>query len=279
MKFCFLSFKKLLFVFCSISILISLMACSSAPASPSVAQYTIKISINPGVGLVLVDSNGMTLYYFTKDVIGKSNAAGAILQSWPIFNAGSFIVDASLNPQDFATITRDDGQKQTTYQGWPLYYYSKDKVPGDVLGEGVAGMWFVLKVPFYTVMLQSKTDVGNYLVDSNGMSLYYFTRDSVGKSTATAALLANWPIFNVPNFVVVSAINTSDFSTIKRDDGQIQATYKGWPLYYYVKDQVSGDTNGQGVGGVWYLIDPTNFPPAVTGSPNSISGSTPAAAP
>ena len=139
----------------------------------------------------------MTLYYFTKDVIGKSNAAGAVLQSWPVFNAGSFIVDASLNPEDFATITRDDGQKQTTYQGWPLYYYAKDKAPGDVLGEGVGGMWFVLKVPFYTVMLQTKTDIGNYLVDANGMSLYYFTRDSVGKSTATAAILANWPIFNV----------------------------------------------------------------------------------
>jgi predicted lipoprotein with Yx(FWY)xxD motif len=273
MKSGIFSIRKPLLVLGVVTALIALIACSSSPSSPSVAPYTVNISIKPGVGTFLVDANGMTLYYFAKDVIGKSNAAGAVLQSWPIFNAVSITVDPSLDPEDFATITRDDGQKQITYNGWPLYYYAKDKAPGDVLGEGVGGIWFVLKVPFYSVMLQSKTDTGNYLVDADGMSLYYFTRDSVGKSTATSAILANWPIFNVASFIVISSVNAADFGTIKRDDGQMQATYKGWPLYYYIKDQVSGDTLGQGLGGIWYLINPANFPPAVTDSPNSAPAS------
>jgi hypothetical protein len=64
-----------------------------------------------------------------------------------------------------------------------------------------------------------------------------------------------------------------DFGTIKRDDGQMQATYKGWPLYYYIKDQVSGETAGQGVGGVWFVVNPTNFPPTPTISPGSTTAS------
>ena len=104
------------------------------------------------------------------------------------------------------------------------------------------------------------------------MTLYYFTKDSVGKSTATGAVLANWPIFNVSNFVVPSTLNASDFGTITRDDGQKQATFKGWPLYYFIKDQATGDTQGQGIGGIWFVIDPANFPPtpaATTAAPAS----------
>jgi predicted lipoprotein with Yx(FWY)xxD motif len=49
----------------------------------------------------------------------------------------------------------------------------------------------------------------------------------------------------------------SKFSTITRTDGTTQVTYNGWPLYYYAKDQQAGDTTGEGVGSVWYLVSPT----------------------
>jgi predicted lipoprotein with Yx(FWY)xxD motif/plastocyanin len=287
-----LTWHKLLTIFSLITILALLAACSTTPGStptlssttapastpspsPSSNPLTVNISSSPAAGNYLVDSKGMTLYYFAKDITGKSNAAGAILQTWPIFNAGTISVPASLNIADFATITRDDGQKQTTYKGWPLYYYSKDGNAGDILGEGVAGIWFVIKVPFYTVMLQNKTDIGNYMVDGSGMTLYYFTKDSVGKSTATGTVLANWPLFNPTSFIIPSTLNTSDFGTITRDDGQKVATYKGWPLYYYVKDQVSGDTLGQGVGGVWFVIDPANFPAPTSSTTPTISSTSP----
>jgi predicted lipoprotein with Yx(FWY)xxD motif/plastocyanin len=113
----------------------------------------------------------------------------------------------------------------------------------------------------YTVKTAFKADLGNYLVDARGMTLYYFTKDSVGKSTATGNVLAAWPIFNPTVFVLASSLNAADFGTITRDDGQKQATFKGWPLYYYAKDLASGDTLGQGVNNVWFVIDPAKFPP------------------
>jgi predicted lipoprotein with Yx(FWY)xxD motif len=110
-------------------------------------------------------------------------------------------------------------------------------------------------------MTMTKVGLGDYLVDANGMTLYYFTKDTVGKSNASDAVIANWPIFYTANIIVPSNLNTSDFGTITRDDGKMQTTYKGWPLYYYIKDQAVGDTVGHKVNGVWFVIDPQNFPP------------------
>lgn len=130
------------------------------------------------MGNYLVDAKGMTLYYFTKDVIGKSNATGVVLGDWTVLDAPTkFVVPSSLKAADFGTFSRNDGTKQATYKGWPLYYYNKDRVSGDTLGDGVGDAWFVTKEPFYTVMLQNKVDIGNYLVDAKGMTLYYFTKD------------------------------------------------------------------------------------------------------
>ncbi len=247
-----------------------------ATTTPAPAASTVKTASKPGIGDYLVDANGMTLYYFTKDTIGKSTAAGAVLAAWPAFNAPTISAPSNLNAADFATITRDDGSKQTTYKGWPLYYYAKDKAAGDTLGEAVGGVWFVIKVPFYSVMVATRTDVGNYLVDARGMALYYFTKDSVGKSTATAAILQTWPVFNPPNFIVPSAANAADFGSLTRDDGTRQATFKGWPLYYYAKDLKSGDTLGQGLNGIWFVIDPANFPPAPPPTTSPTTSPTPA---
>lgn len=235
--------------------------------TPSVTANTVQTATKADLGTYLVDAKGMTLYYFTKDSIGNSTAVGAVLQAWPLFNDGTFVLPSTLSSSDFGIVTRPDGQKVTTYKGWPLYYFAKDLAPGDTLGEGVGGAWFVLKVPFYTVMIQTKTDLGNYLIDSKGMTLYYFTKDSVGKSVANATVLQSRPIFSPTNFIVPSSLKVSDFSSISRDDGKMQATYKGWPLYNFVNDQASGDTKGQGVNGVWFVINPDKFPP--TPSPSA----------
>ena len=114
--------------------------------------------------------------------------------------------------------------------------------------------------PEYTVKTMSKADLGDYLVDAKGMTLYYFTKDFAGKSSATAPVIANWPIFYAASIVVPSSLNASDFGTIAGFDGQMQTTYKGWPLYYYVKDLAAGDVLGQGVNGVWFVINPQSVP-------------------
>ena len=125
----------------------------------------------------------------------------------------------------------------------------------------MGGTWFVDKVDFYSVMLMNNATLGTYLADEKGMTLYYYTKDSPGKSTATGTVLANWPVFNPSGFTFPSVLNASDFGTITRDDGAKQATYKGYPLYYYIKDIASGAVLGQGVGSVWYVIVPATFAP------------------
>jgi predicted lipoprotein with Yx(FWY)xxD motif len=142
-----------------------------------------------------------------------------------------------------------------------LYYWAKDKKAGDMTGEGVGKVWYVLKSPWYSVTISTSTTLGNYLVDENGMTLYWFTKDSVGTSVCTGDCIAGWPVFSASSIVVPSALNVKDFGTIKRADGTSQTTYKGYPLYYWVNDKKRGDTTGQDVEKVWYVIDPEKFPP------------------
>jgi plastocyanin len=93
------------------------------------------------------------------------------------------------------------------------------------------------------------------------MTLYYFTVDAENKSNASVQVIANWPVFNVPEVNVPPSPDAADFGTITRDDGDMQATFMGWPLYYFVQDMAPGDVLGQGLNDVWFVIDPENFMP------------------
>jgi predicted lipoprotein with Yx(FWY)xxD motif len=207
----------------------------------------------------LTDSKGMTLYYFTLDTDGKSACYGPCEKAWPVFYARDLTVSSDLNANDFGTVARKDGSMQTTYKGWPLYYWVADKKPGDMTGEGVHNAWYVLKVPPYTVMIGTEKSVGNYLTDGEGKTLYYFTKDSSGMSACTGNCIKLWPAFTTDAFVLPSPLNPSDFGTITRDDGTTQVTYKGYPLYYFVRDTMRGQIAGEGVGKVWYVVDPQKF--------------------
>ncbi len=207
----------------------------------------------------LTDAKGMTLYYFTVDTNGQSACYGDCEKYWPVFYAPNVTVSPDLDAADFGTITRTDGTKETTYKGWPLYYWFQDKQPGDMSGEGVGGVWYIEKVPAYTVMIGTGKPVGNYLTDGEGRTLYYFTKDSSGQSACTGDCLKNWPAFTADTFSVPSGLSPDDFGTITRDDGTKQVTYKGSPLYYFIRDTKRGQVNGQAVGKVWYVIDPAKF--------------------
>lgn len=115
-----------------------------------------------------------------------------------------------------------------------------------------------------SVNISTKAGIGTYLVDGNGHTLYWTTLDSVGQSNVTGTVLANWPIFYVANIVSASPLVASDFGSISRADGNKQTTYKGRPIYYYINDQVAGDTRGQGINGVWFAVDPSASGPTAT---------------
>jgi predicted lipoprotein with Yx(FWY)xxD motif len=90
---------------------------------------------------VLVDGKGMTLYTFDKDGSGVSNCYDGCASSWPPFTAKS---GASADG-DFTLVARKDGTQQWAFKGKPLYYWAGDANPGDMTGDGVGGVWHVVR--------------------------------------------------------------------------------------------------------------------------------------
>ncbi|VVB97230.1 Secreted repeat of uncharacterised function [uncultured archaeon] len=216
---------------------------------PTAVQPAVKLS----AGNYLVDSKGITLYMFARDVTGDSKCTGGCLNIWPIFYQENITISPDLNASDFGTITRVDGKEQTAYKGWPLYYYSKDVNPGDITGEGVIKAWFIARP--YTVFLANKDNL-TFLVDGNGDTLYTFAKDMPGVSNCTGACLKTWPAFYTDSVVAPSLLNMSDFADITNSVGSKQTTYKQMPLYYYSNDTKRGDISGQGVINAWFVAGP-----------------------
>ena len=96
------------------------------------------------------------------------------------------------------------------------------------------------------------TNEGDVLVDQNGMTLYTFDRDPELKSVCNAQCAANWP----PLIAAAGAKRAGRYAIIARDDGGRQWTYKGKPLYLWVKDQKPGDRSGDGVDNLWRVARP-----------------------
>jgi predicted lipoprotein with Yx(FWY)xxD motif len=107
---------------------------------------TLTIKAKEGIGSYLADEKGMALYLFKKDSLGKSacGAANGCLEKWPVFYSEKIEPAPGIDAASIGVITRDDGLKQTTYKGNPLYYFFNDKDDEDVYGQGVNGVWFVV---------------------------------------------------------------------------------------------------------------------------------------
>ena len=101
-----------------------------------------------------------------------------------------------------------------------------------------------------------KNGVGYYLADSKGMTLYVFTKDQGNKNACTGDCLKNWPIFHAEKITSPAGSDQKDYGEFTRADGAKQSTFKGWPLYYFAGDKALGDTKGQGLKQVWYIINP-----------------------
>jgi predicted lipoprotein with Yx(FWY)xxD motif/plastocyanin len=239
-------------------------------------QYpALELKVKAGVGTYLTDANGMTLYYFTKDFADINSCVGGCLTAWPIYYADKLLVPAGFNAADFSSFVRADGKEQSTYKGWPLYYYAKDTKAGDTTGDGVGKIWYVIQYPA-TLAIGTKADLGNFLTDANGMALYYYDKDTKGVSNCAGKCVANWPVYYAAQVSVPAGLKAEDFGTIKRADGAMQTTYKGFPLYYWIKDQKRGDTTGQDVGMVWFVVDPLKFDGTTVSKAAAATPTTPA---
>jgi predicted lipoprotein with Yx(FWY)xxD motif len=115
-----------------------------------------------------------------------------------------------------------------------------------------------------TVKMTSSTE-GHFLVDSQGHSLYLFEKDESGESYCNGACAAVWPPLETSSTPRGGAgIDAGALGTIKRDDGDMQVTYHGHPLYYYAADaSTPGKTKGEDIeqfGSGWYLVEATGKP-------------------
>ena len=104
-----------------------------------------------------------------------------------------------------------------------------------------------------------KGKLGTYLVDSKGRTLYMFTPDKTKKSTCTGECIAAWPALETTGKPKASgSAKASLLGTSKRsDDGKLQVTYKGHPLYYFANDKKAGDTKGEDLVDKWYVVSPS----------------------
>ena len=113
------------------------------------------------------------------------------------------------------------------------------------------------------------TSLGNTLVDANGRTLYLFQADKPNVSTLSRAGFAVWPAFTSAGKPLANGgVSAKHIGTIAGPKGTRQVTYYGHPLYYYVGDKKSGETNGQGLnefGARWYVLSASGS--AVTSAP------------
>ncbi len=109
-------------------------------------QYAVNIATKPGIGQYLVNSTGWALYMYVPDTpnSGKSTCYGECAIAWPIFYVSNLTVEPGINKSLFGMINRTDGTKELTYNGYPLYYYEYDTGAGNINGQGVGKIWYVL---------------------------------------------------------------------------------------------------------------------------------------
>lgn len=100
-------------------------------------------------------------------------------------------------------------------------------------------------------------DLGEFLVDAEGMTLYMFTEDTENTSNCYDDCAEAWPpLLTEGEPTLGEGLDAALVSTTERTDGTVQVTYGGWPLYYWVQDAAPGDTTGQNVGEVWFVVSP-----------------------
>jgi len=232
------------------------------------------------LGKIVADDKGFTLYRFDNDTAKppKSNCEKDCATAWPPATATvadlkqleTVGVDAKL----IGTVDRSDGAKQLTIAGWPVYRYFNDSAPGDTNGQGAGNRWFAVTpegkkanvqaapgapAPPVAMAAMKVGSLGEIVTDREGLTLYRFDKDTANpsKSACEADCAVKWPPFiATSDQFQLQGIDQAKVGTVQRSDGSRQVTIGGWPVYHYSGDSKPCDTNGQGVGGVWFALKP-----------------------
>jgi predicted lipoprotein with Yx(FWY)xxD motif len=253
---------------------------------------TVKVSETAELGQFLTDSEGRTLYLFTKDTEkGVSTCGGDCATNWPPYTATEPLTLPDGVDGELSLVDTPDGVKTVAYNGIPLYYFAGDSAPGDTNGQGKGEVWYVvapgeqfgdrakeeaeehgaeaspmaspemmgspMAMGATTVVVKSDPTLGDFFTDSEGRTLYLFTKDTeMGVSTCGGDCLVNWPAYTATEPLTLPEGVDGELTLVDTPDGVKTVAYNGIPLYYFAGDTAPGQTNGQGVGGVWWVVAP-----------------------
>jgi predicted lipoprotein with Yx(FWY)xxD motif len=260
-------------------------AAPATPAAKAAAPAGQNVAVKLGdseLGKILVGPDGRALYGFTNDLNGQSTCFGTCADAWPpVVVNPDWIVGPNLDSGVFSTVARKDGTTQLVAGKWPLYYFSGDATAADLKGQGSGDVWFavapdakLIKTPLTggqsangagaeaapqqaAAVSLGKTKLGNVLVDSEGRTLYAFTKDAQGRPTCTGACADAWPPLLVEGELTLGkGLDKATFTVVDGAASGQQAKAGKWPLYRFAGDAKAGDVNGQGSGGVWFAVAP-----------------------
>ncbi|RKR86326.1 secreted repeat protein with Y-X4-D motif [Micromonospora pisi] len=107
---------------------------------------SVQLGQNPELGPVVLDGQGFTLYRFDNDSPQPptSTCTDACAMRWPPVLVSEKITFQNLDPTALGAVNRADGTQQVTVGGWPVYRFTDDQVPGQILGQGTEGIWFAI---------------------------------------------------------------------------------------------------------------------------------------
>jgi predicted lipoprotein with Yx(FWY)xxD motif len=227
---------------------------------------SVSVRVDDELKSVVVDGSGKTVYVFDKDEAtpGRSNCVAECAKTMRPVPADTTTSGKGVDQDLLGSITRADGSKQLTLAGKPLYTYAKDE-PGDTKGQGYQKAWYAAAAdgakagvsrPALGVLDSPK--LGRVLQDKNGHTLYLFTKDTPWPMTTAcdAKCLQKW----TPSAPVTAAdakaagLSPEILFTFTTPGGTEQQSFNCWPAYTFKGDKEPGETNGQGVNGVWFAI-------------------------
>jgi predicted lipoprotein with Yx(FWY)xxD motif len=257
---------------------------SPTPEMGEVEEAQLSVAHTAEFGEILVGNEGMTLYIFTIDGPNQSNCDAACLALWPpLLTEGNPNLGEGIDANLVGSAEMEDGSLIVTYNQMPLYFWVHDHQPGDTTGQGVEGIWFVVSPQGNLIGLDDQDEVsqeeamaeeavvttdlhiqvaqntpfGDILVDGQGMTLYMFTMDEQDVSNCRGDCLNLWPPLVIEGEPVLGeGVDAEMIGSAELEDGRRMVTYNGMPLYYYAFDNEPGDTNGQRVGDIWFVVSP-----------------------